>query len=66
MMKAYPSMTPDYILYEMSYVNMALYSSILPPMDSPKSKKENSFDESTDANDPDNFNNDETETVVKS
>ena len=64
MSKAY-RLAPDYILYKMSYINVALYSSVLPSYDEKKKDKEPEFDESKDANNPDNFINDETEMVVK-
>jgi hypothetical protein len=64
MSKAY-RLAPDYILYQMSYINVALYSSVLPSYDEKKKENEQDFDESKDANDPDNFTNDETEMVVK-
>ncbi len=33
MLKAYPNFTVDYILYELSYANLILYSSVLPRYD---------------------------------
>lgn len=48
----------------MSYVNVIMYSSVLPTYDSPKNK-EAEFDESKDANNPDNFRSDADEIVVK-
>lgn len=64
-MKAYPGLTPDYILYEISYANVALYSSIIPSYDSKKKKDNPKFDASKDANNPDNFKEDEKIIVVK-
>lgn len=63
-MKAYPGMTPEYILYEISYANVALYSSIIPS--GQNKKKEQDFDASKDANNPDNFKESEETIVVKS
>lgn len=63
-MKAYPGLTPEYILYEMSYANVALYSSIIPSYDK-KKKGDDNFDSSKDANNPDNFKDDSDEIVVK-
>lgn len=64
-MKAYPALTPDYILYEMSYTNVALYSSIIPSYDEKKKKKDQDFDSSKDANNPDNFKTEQNEIIVK-
>lgn len=63
-MKAYPGLSPDQILYEISYANVALYSSIIPSGTKPK--KEQNFDASKDANNPDNFKASEEIIVVKS
>lgn len=65
MSKAY-QLAPDYILYKMSYANMALYSAVIPSYESKvkKDKGTNGYDESTDANNPDNFT-EETEVVIK-
>ena len=35
-MKSYPNLTLDYILYEMSFVNLIMYSSIIPSYESEK------------------------------
>lgn len=37
--KAY-NLTPDYVLYEMSYVNTLMYGSVLPTYDPDKHKKD--------------------------
>ena len=42
MMKAYPSLTPDYILNKMSYKNLIMYSRVIPsynPKDKSKSNE---------------------------
>lgn len=46
--------TPDYILYGISYENLLLYSSAAPSYSS-SDKKEEEWDDSIDANNPDNF-----------
>ena len=38
-MKSYPQLTLDYILYEMSYLNVVMYSSIIPSYDSSSDKQ---------------------------
>lgn len=48
--------TPDYILHQISYENLVLYSSAAPSYDS--ADKEDEWDDSIDANNPNNFNND--------
>ena len=54
--------TPEYVLYEMSYENLILFSHAVPVYDD---EKEVEWDDSIDANNPDNFNdnNDEEEFV---
>jgi hypothetical protein len=47
--KAY-TYTPDYILYEVSYANLILYSSVLPSSDDEEEKEE----EIINADDPKN------------
>ena len=39
MAKSYPQLTFDYILYKMSYVNLIMYSSVLPSYDNNKEEK---------------------------
>lgn len=46
--------TPDYILHGISYENLLLYSQASPSYDTDK-KPEEEWDESIDANNPDNF-----------
>ncbi len=41
MMKAYPGLTPDYILNEMSYKNLIMYSRVIPSYN-PKGKSKSS------------------------
>ena len=43
--------TPDYILYEISHANLVLYTRATPYYDDEK----NEWDESIDANNPNNF-----------
>lgn len=47
--------TPDYVLYEVSYENLLLYSAATPGYDDVKEEK-NVWDDSLDANNPNNFN----------
>lgn len=55
--------TPDYVLYEMSYENLIMYSCAVPHYDDEKEKE---WDESLDANNPNNFMNDnESEVFVR-
>lgn len=61
-MKNY-TLTLEYVLYEMSYVNATLLNSVI-PTDSDKS--ENEFNEELDANVAGRFNNgDDNEVVVR-
>lgn len=57
--------TPDYILYDISYQNLILFSAAAPSYDDVNDKEDEDWDDSIDANNPDNFNNgtDEEETV---
>ncbi len=58
--------TPDYALYEMSYANVTLYSRATPTYEDIKeSKGKKKFDESLDANNPDNFNMQGEEEIVR-
>ena len=43
----------DYVLHGDSYANIVLYSSAIPPIKS--TEKKDDWDESLDANNPDNF-----------
>lgn len=54
--------TPDYVLYEISHENLVLYTKAMPLYDDEKDE----WDDSLDANNPDNFNdnNDEEEYVT--
>ena len=49
------NVSPDYILYEISYENLLLYSAATPLYDDEKDE-DDGWDESLDANNPDNFN----------
>lgn len=55
MVKAF-NLTPDYVLHEMSYANMLLYSASLPTYRKPKTedKKTRQQHETIDAGDPRN------------
>lgn len=57
MVKAF-NITPDYVLHEMSYANMLLYSASLPTYRKPKTedKKTGEQQETIDAGDPRNKN----------
>lgn len=44
-------MTPDYVLYEMSYENLTLYTAATPQYDDEK----DDWNPALDANNPDNF-----------
>lgn len=46
--------TPEYILHGISYENLLLYNQASPSYDTGK-KQEEEWDESIDANNPDNF-----------
>lgn len=50
--------TPDYVLYEMSHENLLMYSYATPSYDNEDSEE---WDDSLDANNPDNFNDNEDE-----
>lgn len=52
--------TPDYVLYEMSYENLLMYGYAAPSYDD----EEDDWDESLDANNPDNFDDNEEEEFV--
>jgi hypothetical protein len=50
-------MTDKQVLYDISYKNAILYSKAMPmPNDETDEDKQPDFDESLDANNPDNFN----------
>lgn len=53
--------TPEYVLYEMSYENLLIYSCAVPHYDD---EKEEVWDERFDANNPNNFNNYDEEVFV--
>lgn len=53
--------TPGNILYEMSYENLLMYSYAAPSYDD---EGEEEWDESLDANNPDNFNDNEEEEYI--
>lgn len=46
--------SPDYVLYEMTYENLIMYGYATPTYDE-EDEKGIKFDESKDANNPDNF-----------
>lgn len=50
--------THDYVLDELTYENMMMYNMATPSYDDEK-EEEVLFDESLDANNPDNFNNED-------
>lgn len=65
MMKSYPGLTPEIILYDFTYQNVALYNAVIPPI-KPANKKdgpESKYDASKDADNPNNFSN-EPETFI--
>ena len=53
--------SPDYVLNEMSYINVLMYGYATPRYDSRKDKKKEEWDDSIDANNPDNFKSDNDE-----
>ena len=53
--------TPEYVLYEMSYVNLLMYAYAVPSYDD---VGEDIWDDRLDANNPDNFNDNEEEDFV--
>lgn len=55
-------LTPDYILNELSYENLIMYSYSLPSYDVGETEE---WDESIDANNPDNFNDTDEEEEVR-
>lgn len=56
--------TPEYALYEMSYANAVMYNKVTPTYEDTKQEKSNDkWDESLDADNPDNFIGDES--VIK-
>jgi hypothetical protein len=65
------SLTPDYVLHEMSYANMILYSSVIPSYDDLKKSRDKKqedgpkYDERLDANNPKNFTTGKDREVVK-
>lgn len=54
------NVSTDVVLYDMSYVNLMLYSAATPQFDDEK----DTWDEKFDANNPDNFSNSEEEIFV--
>lgn len=56
-------LTPDYILNEISYENLIMYGYSLPSYDGVSEQEE--WDDSIDANNPDNFNDFEEEEEVR-
>jgi len=64
--KAYPGWTPEYILHELTYANLMLYSAVLPdPEYKKKSEGVNGYDASTDANNPENFGPETEEIIIR-
>lgn len=57
--------TPDYVLNEMSYINVPMYGYATPRYDSKKRKEADEWDDSIDANNPDNFNGSDEEEFVR-
>lgn len=55
--------TPEYILHGISYRNLILYSSAAPSYGDSKDGNDE-WDDSIDANNPDNFNNNEEEEFI--
>jgi len=55
---------PEHVLYEMSYENATLYGYSAPYYDHDKDK-EKDWDESIDANNPNNFTNNEEEIFIR-
>ncbi len=53
--------TPDYILYEMSFMNAVMYSAATPAYNDER----DDWDESIDANNPKNFKNTNEEVYVR-
>lgn len=51
----------DVVLYEMSYINLMMYSAAMPQFDDEK----DTWDDDFDANNPNNFDNSEEETFVR-
>lgn len=51
------NVSPDYILYDISYENVIIYTRATPQYDDEKQE----WDERLDANNPNNFNNDSDE-----
>lgn len=49
--------TPEYALYEISYVNAIMYSHATPSIDDMNDENAPAYDDSRDANNPINFNN---------
>lgn len=52
--------TPEYVLYEISYANLVLYTKATPYYDDEK----DDWDDSIDANNPDNFSNNNEEVFI--
>lgn len=55
--------TPDYILNELSYENLIMYGYSVPSYDS--DDKKDDWDDSIDANNPDNFSDTDEEEFVR-
>lgn len=53
--------TPEYVLYEISYVNLIMYASSVPSFDDEK-KEDDSWDERLNWDNPDNFTDSDTDT----
>lgn len=57
------NLSPDYVLYDISYINITMLNLVLPTYD--KKKKESEFDSSKDANVPGRFNKNQEEVIVR-
>lgn len=53
--------SPDYVLNEMSYLNVLMYGYATPQYNFKKDKEQRKWDDSLDANNPDNFKSDSDE-----
>lgn len=56
---------PEHVLYDMSYENATLYGYAAPYYDYDKAKKEEEWDDSIDANNPENFTSNQDEITVR-
>ena len=54
------SVTPEYVLDKVTYQNLIMYSKVVPCYDD----EQDDWDESIDANNPDNFSNSADEEII--